>query len=127
VEFIASPSHGYAPGEIAAHDLAACAVDRVKPRKNPPADKEPTGQSQQNHQPGAPEQSCLENLLELAPFIDVARDEKIKALHQLEDLTTRPAQLCGHADPPFVIEFHQSIGDGADLGPGIQIARNHAM
>src|SRR5262249_58902845 len=91
-----------------------------------PADDEAAGKAQDDHQAGAPEERGLEQVLERAALVHVARDEEIEALRQREHLAARIPELGVGANATLISELDEPIGGGGHLRPSVEIAGNDA-
>ena len=75
--------------EIARHDPARRAIDRIDPPEHPAAHQEAAGEPEQQRESEAPAQRAPDLRLDLQPVLDVAPDQQTEAAGQQEARRTR--------------------------------------
>jgi hypothetical protein len=125
VELVARALERDALAEIARHDAARGAIDRIDPPEHAPAHDEAAGQPEQQRERKAPAQRAPDLRLDLQPVLDLASDQQPVAVFDQKAGRARPSLLHRLAiRRDLDREGQRAIRTGRNVGPAVQVAGN---
>ena len=123
IELVARASERDALAEIARHDLAGGAIDRVDAPEHAPAHQKAAGEAEEKRERKAPAQRAPDHRLQLQILLDLAPDQEPEAIAEQEGGGAGPAPFDALAiGTDLDREGQPAVRVGGDLGPAIEIA-----